>query len=163
MKDNFDDGRSPERRYFQAPILEPRDPNSFCTCGSAHVLGENVFGKPQNRCGECGRIWKHIKKAEDPNYGGLGDWNTGPNDPFYKDGVYQAHDEGFDRAKEGTQGRKDSVYTNGKLVVDAIKSTGESIAVAAYKVVALPFVIVIGAIGGVFRWSYIVKKPKGEK
>lgn len=90
----------------------------------------------------------------DEGYPGLEPFTTGAWDPFWKDEA-KNHDKAFAAKKTGYEGK-----TNGEVAGDFIKGVSIKMVKGAYAVVAGPLYILIGGIGGMFRWMTLGNKDK---
>lgn len=89
----------------------------------------------------------------DLDFCGLGEANTGPNDPWYKRGVCQAHDEHFTKLDKG------EYATFGEFAKGIVRGMAEG----AYMLVSgIPYLL-IGGILGIFRQQQLENRAKNTE
>ena len=98
-----------------------------------------------------------MSDKKDPGYCGLDPLTTGPEDPFWRDGVCQSHDKEYEELKVGNPDQSNWV-TQRNLATGILGTMARGV----YSIVAGPVYLVVGVLGGAARWAYLSRK-KGQQ
>ena len=91
---------------------------------------------------------------DDPGFCGMAPLQTGKWDPFWKSAC-QNHDKAYNSLKLGLNNGDGGLEVFGQFV----SNIGLEMAKGAYAVVAGPFYILIGGVGGLLRWFQLGGAP----
>lgn len=105
---------------------------------------------------ELGTIYPKVLMDDFNNYCGVGSVTSGDWDPFYKDACFP-HDSAFKRM---LLGRLLPHESNTTVMTNFAKETGIVFLKSLYGVVAAPFYLILGGVGGALRWEYLNRKRK---
>lgn len=96
----------------------------------------------------------YIDTSSDPGRGGIGEFRTPRWDP-YRTRTFKPHDIAFIKEQLGIK-NAGNIQTFGTFV----KNATVDFLIGSYAVVAFPFVLGIGGLGGLIRWATMPKKNK---
>lgn len=92
--------------------------------------------------------------AADPGYCGLAPAETGPWDPYWRDGDCPDHDKGFDKKIDGDKDAPTDLEVTQKFIEG---STGTMLR-GVYAVLGYVPYVLIGGIGGAIRYAFLGPK-----